>query len=217
MATNPNFIGAIGVGTDNNLCTRANVQNAPWITITSTGNFLGIKVTAGNFIAVMTDNTVSTAVKLNAQWAPVANSGSVLCVTVVPTNNYGFIVGSWLGVGTDNALYTRPGPGGVWTKVPGPGSVLSIAFAQDGTLLGVGTDNQVYSYTGNSAAANWILIPGSGSVKWICFGGTTGATLYGIGMADDVWYSTDYSAIHWTNIPDTASVVSIDMSGVGGG
>lgn len=217
MATNPSFTGAIGVGTDNNLYTRANVQNAPWLKITSTGNFLGIKVTASNFIAVMTNNTVSVANRLTAQWSTVANSGSVLCVTVVPDNSYGFIVGSWLGVGTDNALYTRPGQNGVWTKVQGPGTVLSIAFAADGSLLGVGTDNQVYTYTGNSTAANWLVIPGSGSVKWICFGGTTGATLYGIGLDNNVYYSTDYSHISWANISGTASVITMDMSGVGGG
>lgn len=218
MATNPNFTGVLGVGTDNYLYSRPSIQSGQWTKIPNLpNNFLGIKITSSNFIAVMKNNTVSQATSPTGPWTPVPASGSVICVTVVPANSYGFVPGSWLGIGTDNKLYSRPGAGGAWVNIPGPGAVLSIVFAADGTLLGVGTDNNVYTYTGNATSSNWLVIPASGQVKWFCFGGTTGTTLYGIGMQGTVWYTPDFRHIAWTEIGNTAAVISIDMSGVGGG
>lgn len=217
MATNPSFTGVLGVGTDNYLYMRPSIQAGQWMKIPSSSNIIGIKITNSNFIAVMKNNTVCQASTPNGPWTPVPNSGSVISVTVVPENSYGFVPGSWLGVGVDNKLYSSTGPGAAWVNVPGPGAVLSLVFASDGTLLGVGTDHAVYTYSGNAGSSNWLKIPNSGSIMWACFGGTTGNTLYGVGMDNTVYYSPGFRQIQWTQISGTGSVIAVDMSGVGGG
>jgi hypothetical protein len=101
--------------------------------------------------------------------------------------------------------------------VPGPGQLLSIAFASDGTLLGVGTDSNMYIFTGTATSGNWIPIPSNQKIISICFGGTQGRVLYGVGPDYYVYYSTDYRSVTWTKMNVAAGVIAIDMMGVGGG
>jgi hypothetical protein len=116
----------LGVGTDNMLYTRANLNSA-WSQVTNSGSMLGVTVLSdGTIVGVGTDNALYTRANLNAAWSsPLDSSGAVTAVTDTPD-------GTLIGVDVQGYLKTYSGSAG-WYQIPDSGTMIGVA-AIGGTI-----------------------------------------------------------------------------------
>ncbi|MEK8108195.1 papain-like cysteine protease family protein [Micromonospora sp. M12] len=187
----------LGVGTDNQLWTRATLNSA-WVQVPNSGAVqAAVGLADGSFLGVGTDNTLWTRATLNSGWVQVPNSGSVQSVAVRPD-------GTFLGVGTGNDLWTRATLNSGWVPVPNSGNVQSVAVRPDGTFLGVGTDNTLW--TRATLNSGWVQVPNSGLVQSAAV--LADGTILGVGTSGDLWTRATLNS-GWVPVPNSAPMQSV--------
>ncbi|MBE9239357.1 hypothetical protein IQ227_25975, partial [Anabaena aphanizomenioides LEGE 00250] len=134
---------------------------------------------------------------LSSNWEHIANSGSVLGITVMPD-------GTIVGIGMNNQLYTRKTLTSNWEHIANSGSVLGITVMPDGTIVGIGMNNQLY--TRKTLTSNWEHIANSGSVIGITV--MSDGTIVGIGMNNQL-YTRKTLTSNWEHIANSGSVLGI--------
>ncbi|MBE9058362.1 LamG-like jellyroll fold domain-containing protein, partial [Sphaerospermopsis sp. LEGE 08334] len=127
-------------------------------------------------IGIGMNNQLYTRKTLTSNWEHIANSGSVLGITVMPD-------GTIVGIGMNNQLYTRKTLTSNWEHIANSGSVLGITVMPNGTIVGIGMNNQLY--TRKTLTSNWEHIANSGSVLGITV--MPDGTIVGIGMNNQLY------------------------------
>ena len=187
----------IGIGTDNQLYTRATL-NSNWVGVPNAWGFIGIvQLIDGTILGIGTDNQLWKRPTLTSPGEQVPNSGAVIAVTQLQD-------GAFLGVGKDYQLYTRATLNSNWVNVPNSGSVKAVTQLYNGTILGIGLDNQLYIRT--TLNSNWVNVPNSGSVKGVTQ--LQDGTILGIGMNNQLYTRATLNS-NWVNVPNSGSVIGV--------
>ena len=194
----------VGVGTDNQIYTRANL--ADWSQILYSGGDprtqvpsapIGAAVFAdGTILGVGSDHCLYTRATLTGAWVPIPNSGSVTAVTVLGDAS---IVGVWL----DNQLYQRT-LSTPWSLIPGSGSVSSVAALPDGGLIAVGTDSKLY--VRYLLTNPWTLVPCAVDLRAVSV--LRDGTIVGIGKQYQLHTRPPDSGV-WTPVPTIRPIAAI--------
>ncbi|ORY47629.1 hypothetical protein BCR33DRAFT_764050 [Rhizoclosmatium globosum] len=148
----------IGVGTDNQLYTRAGLSGA-WVLVSGSGTVVDVTVLAnGALLGTAPDGTLYKKTTLSSTWTLVPNSCCVIRTAQSPE-------GSILGVGPDNAVYQKVTLDSPWVILPNSKTVISavptsIQQYWTPSVIGVGTDNKLFAKGKDSISGPWVPIPG---------------------------------------------------------
>jgi hypothetical protein len=151
--------------------------------------------TDASILGVGTDNQLYIRDTLASPWVKVPNNGSLLTVTVLPTEQI-------LGVGTDNQLYIQDTLTSPWVQVPNSGSVIDV-IANSEQIVGVGIDNQLY--TRDTLTSPWVKVPNSGLFINVAL---LSNTIFGVGT-DNQLYGRDTLTSPWVKVPSNLSLLGV--------
>ncbi|KAJ3285175.1 hypothetical protein HDU79_007507 [Rhizoclosmatium sp. JEL0117] len=180
----------IGVGTDNQLYTRAGLSGA-WVLVPGSGTVVDVTVLAnGALLGTAPDGTLYKKTTLTSAWTLLNKVGDISTL---------------VGVGSDNRLYTRNGLiSDAWTLVPNSGYVVDITFLEGGILLGTGVDGKLL--TKQSLTAPWVTVANS-----CCVYHTVqfyDGSILGVGT-DNAIYQRKTVSDPWVLLPNTQTVTSV--------
>jgi uncharacterized protein (DUF697 family)/uncharacterized coiled-coil protein SlyX len=145
----------LGVGTDNQLYTRASLE-APWKLVPTSGAVKSVvQLRDGTIAGVGMDNMIWTRATLTSNWVQVPGSGAISFLTQLR---------DWTlaGVGMDDAVYTRPTLRSPWTHVPNSANIRGLMERPDGTLVAMGMEYLLHDRPG--LKGSWTQIPGGGAM-----------------------------------------------------
>ncbi len=144
-----------------------------------------------------------TKTSLTNTWQAVANSGSVIDVTVLAD-------GRLLGVGKSNTLLVRDNLGSSWKAVPNSGNVIAVDVMSNGTILGVG--KSLGLWTRSSLNSPWQPVPNSSKVIDVAV--MPDGRILGVGQSNGLWVrNTLYSP--WQAVPNSGDVIAVTVKSNG--